>query len=122
MDEFSTSKYWIEQALKSIQKGENEKARSFAAQAVELDDNNIDAKILYVSTLIKKLDNPSLHKLETNLANSTKILAFLRQKGIDKELTKTQEEKLSELYSPQYDFIEYVHHERYKTENPFLYL
>ena len=104
----STSEYWMLEAFKSLEKAENDTARLFAEKAIEINNQNIDAHFLLLTSLIKEIDNPSIYQLETNLEKSRNELKFLRNKEDNGELDEKQKIKLKELSKEQYDFLEYA--------------
>jgi len=113
----SSSEYWLLESFQALQKGENENARVFAEKAVELDSLNMDANFLYLTTLIKRIENTSFHKLKTNLDKANNIAKMLRQRKRDGELTSRQEQKLYELQEELHNFWEYVESKRLDSEN-----
>lgn len=121
MNSFDTAspEYWMLEAFKSLEKNENDTARLFAEKAVKIDNHNLDAQFLFLTTLIKKIDDPSIHKLETNRDKSRNVMNILREKRKEGKLSEKQETKFKEMSKLQFEFVEYVEREVWRIKLSF---
>lgn len=118
-ENFISAEYWIVEVFKSLEKDDNESARVYAERAYLIDNKNIDISLIYWSTLIKKIKNPSIQKLENNLNKAIDLSEEIRDKKSNGvfSLNRKQNEKFMQLIEEQWEFHQYVNNTRFRIEN-----
>ena len=118
-DIFSQPEYWIDQVNKAIDINDNELARVYAEKAYELDSNNVNANLIYLKSLVQRLDNPSMNKLDTNMAKAVELHKVIKERlgsGVF-SLDEKQDRMFRDFLLEKYEFGEYVEDFRSRMEN-----
>ncbi len=116
---FSSPEYWIGEAQKAKGINDNESARVYAEKAYEMDKNNIDVNLFYLKSLVQRLENPSINKLETNMAKAKELQNLIKEKLNNGTFSfnENQDSLFKDYLREKYEFGEYVGDFRFRIEN-----
>ena len=118
-DNFSSPEYWIGQAQKAKESNDNESARVYAEKAFEMEKYNIDVNLFYLKSLVQKLENPSMNKLDTNMTKAKELHTSIKEKLNNGTFTfnENQDNLFRDFLREKYEFGEYVEDFRFRMEN-----
>ena len=109
-NELSQVDIWKYKAVTSFTENDYESSRVFAEQAYSLNPNDIEMSFFLLKILLIKLENVSLHKLQTNFDRAQQIFKEVRAKrnsGIF-NFEEKHKKTLVKLSAENYLLIEYI--------------
>lgn len=120
-DIFNTAEFWTLKALEALKNKNYSSSKNFIHIAYQIDSDNIDICLLYLTLLIIKDEYLSLYEIRNNLNKARKINNSIMNKIKNNhlELDHRQEKRYNQIMDEYLEFSQYVVHLEWKHSTGF---